>query len=225
MKLADGRNLSVQEPTFTLIDGNLSLTVPIYINNTGLYDISDVYVKIKIFKADTLIAALSKSLPDIPAGQIVNTSFVTATSLKDIFQRTPTLLNEDTNLNLNAVLHFKVARIITFNVAYNSSILWGAPFHNLTVYGVTYNDTRHILSFHISFNNNAAFSLKGSLTTELLNSNDETVGTALLVLDVPPRGAYHEIVEVFVDPSEMTDEVLIRLFFADLKIFERWASP
>lgn len=223
LRLADGRNLGVQEPTFTFTDGNVSLTMPIYVNNTGFYDISEANVKIKIFKANITLATVSKTLPDIPAGRTVNTSCVFTANIRDIFQKAPILLTEDTSLDVNAMLHFRVAYTIAFNIANNFSTLWGAPFHNLTIHDIAYNNTRHVLSFYMGFNNHAAFSLNSPLTIELLNSSNETIGMASIGLDVPSGDSFQELVEVAVNPLGMTNEILIRLFFADLKIFEKKA--
>jgi len=227
MKLAEGKNMGIQEPIFSLSNGNLSLTIPFYINNTGFYDISEVSVKIKISKANTAITTLSKNLPNIPAGRMINASCNFSASLNEIFQRHSTLLTEDANLDVDAALHFRVAYAIAFNITQNFPTRWGAPFQNLTVYGVAYNNTANVFSFSISFNNHAFFPINEPLTIELYNSSGEKVSSALWSLDVPSGETFQELIEVKItDPSEMTRSGFIRLFFADLKIFEEeWALP
>jgi len=213
--------MGVQEPMFSLSNGNLSLTIPFYINNTGFYDISEVSVKIKISKANIAITTLSKNLPNIPAGRMVNGSCNFSESLNEIFQRHSTLLTEDANLDVNAALHFRVAYAIAFNITQNFPTRWGAPFQNLTVYGVAYNNTAHVFSFSISFNNHAFFPINEPLTIDLYNSGSEKVGSALWSLNVPSGESFRELIEVNVDPSSrMTESGFIRLFFSGLKIFE-----
>ncbi|MCS7124954.1 MAG: hypothetical protein NZ932_06055 [Candidatus Bathyarchaeota archaeon] len=220
LKLAEGKNLGIQEPSFTFFNGNVSINMPMYVNNTGLYDISEVNVKINIKEAKTVIMALSKSLPDIPAGQVVKANCTFTANLKEIFQKAPTLLTEDADLNVNAALHFRMAYTIAFNITQSFSTRWGAPFHNLTVSNVVYNAAAQITSFFVSFSNHAFFSLDNPLTVELYNSHNEMVGAASLALKVPSGEAFQEPVEVAVNPSKMTETVFIRLFFAELKIFD-----
>ncbi|MEM2737378.1 MAG: hypothetical protein QXK93_00100 [Candidatus Bathyarchaeia archaeon] len=220
-KLAEGGNVGVQEPTFTVTNGNISINMPIYVNNTGFYDISDVNIEIRIRKIGTIIATMSKNLPSIPAGQIVNTSCSFTANIVEIFQKDHTLLTEDADLDLNIMLHFRVAYTLAFNIAYNSSMRWGAPFHDLT-YTVDYNEITHVFSFYMSFNNHASFSISGPFTIELYNSNNERIGIASLDLNVPAGEAFQESVDVVVDFSKMTDMVLVCLSFAELKILEEW---
>ncbi|MEM2419919.1 MAG: hypothetical protein QXL38_02915 [Candidatus Bathyarchaeia archaeon] len=225
MKLAEGRNLGVQEPTFTLSNGNIFINMPVYVNNTGFYDISEAGVKIRIGKADKTIAVMSKDLPNIPAGQMVNTSCILTASLTEIFQKDRTLLTEDANLNVNATLHFKVAYAIAFNIAQNFSTHWGAPLHNLT-YILAYNGTTHLFSFSISFNNHAFFPLSGPLEIRLYNSSNYEIGKASLYLDVPSGGSFQKNVNMTVDLLGVTNRILIRLFFADLSVLEaEWTLP
>jgi len=226
MKLAEGKNMGIQEPIFSLSNGNLSLTIPFYINNTGFYDISEVSVKIKVSRANIAIATWSENLPDIPAGRMVNASCTFFERLDEIFQRHSALLTEDANLDVNAALRFKVAHVITFNITTNFPTEWGAPFQNLTIYDIAYNTTTHVLSFSISFNNHAFFLINESLTIELYNSGSQKLGSALLSLNVPSGESFQGLIEVNVDPAKMTESGFIRLFFADLKIFEEeWTLP
>lgn len=226
IKLAEGKNLAIQGPTFTVSNGNISVNMPVYVNNTGFYDISEANVKIRIGKADTTIVVISKNLPNIPAGRMVNTCCSFTTSLMEIFQNDCTLLTEDTDLDVNATLHFRVAYAITLNILRTFSTKWGAPFYNLTYGQLTYNYLTHAFSFFISFNNHASFSISGPLRVELYNSNNVKIGETSLCLDVPSGGVFQKTVEVLVDPSRITDRVFIRLFFAELKILEiGWTLP
>ena len=220
MKLAEGKNMGIQEPIFSLSNGNLSLTIPLYINNTGFYDISEVNVKIKISRANDVIATLLENLPDIPAGLMVNVSCTFSESLNEIFQRYRALLTEDANLDVDAALHFRVAYAVAFNIATNFTTKWGAPFQNLTIYDIAYNITTHVLSFSISFNNHAFFPINEPLTIELYNSDGKKVSSSSLSLNVPSGESFQEKIEVNVDPSKMTRSGFIRLFFSGLKIFE-----
>lgn len=224
LKLAEGKNLGIQEPTFTLSNGNISINMPVHVNNTGFYDISEANVRVRIGKADKTIVVMSKNLPNIPAGQMVNASCTLTASLTEIFQKDRTLLTEDANLDVEAALQFRIAYAIAFSIAQNFSTHWGAPFHNLT-YTLAYNYTTNVFLFSISFINHAFFSLSGPLEIRLYNSRNEEIGKTSLYLDVSSGEVFQETGEIAVDPL-VTNKVLIRLFFADLKILEReWILP
>ena len=227
MRLAEGNNLGFQEPTFTFSNGNISISMAIYVNNTGFYDVSEANVMIQLSKAGKTIATMSESLPNIPAGQKVNASLRFNASLNEVFQKDRTLLMDDADLDGCAVLHFKVAYAIAFNIANNFSTNWGAPFHNLTCKPLGYNDSAHTFSFFVSFSNHAFFPISGPLIVELYNSENAKIGETLLDLDVPSGEVFEKTVDVVVvDPSPITDKVFIRLFFAELNILEReWNLP
>jgi len=227
MRLAEGNNLGFQEPTFTFSNGNISINMAIYVNNTGFYDVSEANVMIQLSKAGKTIATTSESLPNIPAGQKVNASLSFNASLNEVFQKDHTLLIDDADLDGCAVLHFRVAYAIAFNIVNNFSTRWGAPFHNLTCKPLGYNDSAHTFSFFVSFNNHAFFPISGSLTVELYNSENAKIGETLLDLDVPSGEVFKKTVDVVVvDPSPITDKVFIRLSFAKLNILEtEWNLP
>jgi len=145
-------------------------------------------VQVKICKANIVLAEVSETLPDIPAGQMVEANRSFTASLEEIFQKDRTLLTEDADLNVNATLHFKVAHFIALNIASVSATQWGASFHNLTVYGETYNETSHVLSFYVSFNNHASFLVDGLLAVSIINLDNEIVGASSLNLNVQPGG-------------------------------------
>jgi len=221
MRLAEGKNLGFQEPTFNFSDGNISINMAIYVNNTGFYDISEANVIVRLSKADKPIATISESLPNIPAGQRVNASLSFTASLNEIFQKDRTLLTGDAELDGCAVLNFRVAYAIAFNIVNNFSTHWGAPFHNLTCKPLGYNEATHTFSFFVSFNNHAFFPIRGPLIIKLYNSDNAEIGETLLDLDVPSGEVFEKTVDVVaVDPSRIADKVFIRLFFAESNTLE-----
>jgi hypothetical protein len=221
LKLAEGRNLSIQEPTFMLSNGNISVTIPVYINNAGFYDISETSMQVKVWKADLILFEISKNLPDIPAGQKVKVNCIFTTNFKEILQMDRELLTKDDYLNVNTTFHFKVAHLIAFNATNISIIQWGAPFHNLTIYGEAYNITSQVFSFYVSFNNHAPFPINGTLTARITNLSNETISVISLNLNVQPKESFVRLIEVIVDPLKMMDNAFVQLSFDNLEVFWR----
>jgi len=50
MKLLEAKNIGTQEPTISFSNGNFTLSMPFYINNTGFYDLSDIGINIQMGK-------------------------------------------------------------------------------------------------------------------------------------------------------------------------------
>lgn len=225
-KLVDGRNMGIQEPTFVLSNGNLSINMPFYINNTGFYELTQIGLNIQLGRANRTIIALAEHLPNVPAGDMLNTSFETSTSLKEIFSRDRELLTADVDLDVAATLGFRVAHAIAFNVAMNFPTSWGAPFYNLTIYNFTYNYGNGIFSFSISFENHAFFSVNGPLLIELYNSRNESIGSAPYTLNISTGDLFQRSFEVPATSSEMTRNGLVRLYFGSIEIREEeWNVP
>ncbi|MEM3874036.1 MAG: hypothetical protein QXU45_02765 [Candidatus Bathyarchaeia archaeon] len=214
-------NVAIGEPSFSVSDEDFFISVPFFINNTGFYDISELFAKIRVYNGNEEIMEFSTEPLNIPAGRMVKSSLNVSGSLADIISRDKELLTSSKDLDVSVALHFQVACILAFNIARNFTYKWGAPFSNLTINYIRINATH--VSFLISFYNNASFPLSGLLKVGLFNLQNVSIGSASQVLDVASGGFYRELFEIPV--SETVDEGIIRLFFADILIVERsWGS-
>ncbi|MEM3703093.1 MAG: hypothetical protein QXX79_01520 [Candidatus Bathyarchaeia archaeon] len=223
LKLLEARNISVQELALSLYNGNLSISIPFCINNTGFYDLTDISVDLQINRGNMAITTVSKQLPKIPAGEMVNSSFHASVSLEEIFSKHIGIVTNDTYLDINTALKFTVAYALTLGIARNFTFHWGAPFNNLTVGDFSYNTTFQALSFSVSFNNHASFPVNGSLKAELYNSANALIGSSMKNLNIASGEHYQELFEIQIsDPSNMRDAGFIRLYFADIQILEKW---
>jgi len=217
-----GNNVGIGKPSFDLSNGNLSISIPFYMNNTGFYDLSEVYAYIKVYDGDKFIAESSTNWLDVPAGEMVASNLSILISLEDIFSENRELLTSNKELNVSASLHFRVAYALAFTVTTSSTVQWGAPFSNLTIQHSSYNETHQV--FSVSFFNNASFPINGPLRLELLNLLNTTVGLMEQQINVPSKGLYQGLFEIPV--SELTNSGTARLYFADILIREeRWESP
>jgi hypothetical protein len=211
-------NVAIGEPSFSVSDENFLISVPFFMNNTGFYDISDLFAKISVYSENEEIAEFSTEPLNIPAGRTVESSLSVSGSWSDIISRDSELLTNSKDLDVSVALHFQVAYILAFNTARNFTYNWGAPFSNLTINYMRINATH--VSFLVSFYNNASFRLSGPLKVELFNLQNVSIGSAVQVLDVEPN-EYYQGSFTF----EAAETGIIRLSFADILIVERrWGS-
>jgi hypothetical protein len=215
MKLLEAKNMGIQETTISFSNGNFTLSMPFYINNTGFYDLSDIGVHIQMGRENKTISAASTQLPNIPAGKKADSSLNFSLSLEELVSKYSELLTNDTELDMNASLHLRVAYAIAFEASMEFTTHWGAPFHNLTIYDITYNTTTHVFSFSVSFDNHAFYPVNGSLTVNLYNST-----SPLIDLDVPPEKSFQKSFEIAIDPTTITPNGVIRLYFVNVPILE-----
>jgi hypothetical protein len=220
MKLLEAKNMGIQEPTITFSNGNFSLSMPFYINNTGFYDLSDISVHIQIGRENKTISAVSAQLPNVPAGTKMDSSFNFSFSLEELVSKYSELLTNDTELDVNASLHLRVAYAIAFEASMGFTTHWSAPLYNLTISTPYYNMTH--VTFSISFDNHAFYPVNGTLTASLYNSTNALIGSDTQYVNVPSGESFQTSFAITVtDPATMTSKVFIRLYFVNVQISEK----
>lgn len=224
MKIVEEGNIGAQEPATSFTDGKLSLTIPFYVNNTGFYDITDIDVYMDLCRKNKKISTASAQLPDVPAGRKTDLSVNFSVSLEQLFLEDSELLTVDTELDVNASVHLRVAYAIAFKASMIFGAPWGAPFHNLTVYDVNYDSSKQVFSFFISFDNHAQYPINGALKTELYNSTNMLIGSAAQLVEVPSQACSQTYFATDISSTEITPNVIIRIYFENVKISEtEWA--
>lgn len=224
MKIVEEGNIGAQEPATSFADGKLSLTIPFYVNNTGFYDITDIDVYMELCRKNKTISTASAQLPDVPAGRKTDFSVNFSVSLEQLFLEDSELLTVDTELDVNASVHLRVAYAIAFKASMIVGAPWGAPFHNLTVYDVNYDGSKQVFSFFISFGNHAQYPINGALRTELYNSTNMLIGSAAQLVDIPSQAYSQTYFATDISSTEITPNVIIRIYFENVKISEtEWA--
>ena len=227
MKLLEAKNMGIQEPTISFSNGNFTLSMPFYMNNTGFYDLSDISINIKIGRENKTISTSSTQLPNVPAGTMANSSCDISFSLEELVLKYSELLTNDTELGVNASLRLRVAYAIAFEASMEFTIHWDAPLYNLTIYDVAYNSANRTFSFSISFDNHAPYPVNGTLTTNLYNSINALIGSDIKYVNVPSRDKFNKSFAITLDPTAtMTPNGVIRLYFAGAQISEKaWTFP
>ncbi len=214
-------NVAIGKPSFSMSDENLLISLPFFINNTGFYDISELFAKIRVYDEGEEIAEFSTQPLNIPARRTVESSLNASCNLAEVISKDAELLTDSKDLDVCVALHFHVAHILAFKIARNFTYRWDAPFSNLTV-NYTRVNAMHV--FSVSFYNNALFPLSGPLKVELFNLQNVCIGSAVQILDVAPN-EYYQCSFIF-EAVEIADMIrLIRISFADMLVVERrWGS-
>ncbi|MGB9713595.1 MAG: hypothetical protein ACPLZC_01300 [Candidatus Bathyarchaeales archaeon] len=222
-RLLESKAMGIQEPTFSFQNGNFSISMPFYVNNTGFYDLSDITVNVQIRKENKTISTFSTHLPDVPSGVLVNSSCDLSASLEELASKDTGIFTNDTELLVDAGLSFRVAYVIAFGVSMTFPTSWNAPFHNLTASNFTY-DGVNKFSMLLSFENHAQFPIYGSLAVKLYNDENVLLGNTSKSINVLSEGSFNNVFEITVDePSKITANGLIRVCFEEVQIWEgRW---
>jgi hypothetical protein len=219
--LLESKAMGIQEPTFSFQKGNFSMTMPFYVNNTSFYDLSDISVNAQIRKENKTISTFLTRLPNVPAGALINSSCDFSVSLEVVASKDMGLFTNDTELLMDAGLSFRVAYVITLGVSMTFPTSWGAPFHNLIASNFAYDGNANNFSMLLSFENHAFYPISGSLTIKLYTGNNELLGNTSQYLSVLSEEAFNNIFEITVgEPSKMTSNGLIRVYFEEVQIWE-----
>jgi len=221
MRIIEVEGIGIQEPRGTITNGNLSITIPFYIDNAGFYDLTDLEVNLHIYNGNKTLATSLAKLPNVQAGEVLDSSCNFSQSLKHILSENHELLTKDAELLGNASLRFRVASTIAFGVTTNFTMQWGAPFSNLATNMISYDPGNSILSVSVSFKNQAFFQVNGSIAIELYNSAGELAGSAVHNINVPSGQSFQSFINIAVDPAKMSNEGVFCLYFASSKILER----
>jgi hypothetical protein len=220
LQLVESKSIGFREPLFSYTNGNLSLSAPFYINNTGFYDLSDINITVLVKGDNKTVAAVSELFPPIPAGSMINESYDISLSLGELFSKNSELLTHDTTLDLNMHLFFRIAYLIGIGGSTNITTVWGAPFYNLTLAASPYNYSSHKLTLFMSFENHAYFDLNGAMRLELYSSTSALIGSPTQNLDIPSDTLFDNSYELTIDTFKITHNGTMRVYFDNMLIQE-----
>ena len=191
------------QPQISITDDHeLLFSFPVYIVNTGYYNLGEFNVSTKIIDQSGLtIAWGSTFMPVIRRGEMMNATHDMKFNLTDIFRTNQNLLFNDSELMVNTIVSVKAAEVIPVQALSNSSIPWGAPLYNLTVGTpqlATYNATHAQATVPINFENHAFFDLTGTVKVSAYDDADACLTKAEADIQVPQRSPFTKNIELYV---------------------------
>jgi hypothetical protein len=188
------------EPEFaTSPDGQLSFSLPLYIDNRGYYSLKDFHLS-TVF-ADTEGAEISKDttfVPVIPHGEKTTIVHNVTLSLESLLENGEQYLFNDNNLNISVTAGLNFAELLPAQISTNFTFPWGAPFYNFALGEPSYGrfDSTHAeVAVPMSFENHAVFDIAGNIRIELYDDADSLLGESQTIVYVPQQSAYNEDAE------------------------------
>jgi hypothetical protein len=120
------------------------------------------------------------------------------------------LLFMDSDFDVSVHLKLVYARIFPFEISFNTSMPWGAPFANLTLgeIGVaSVNITHFRVSIPVSFENHSFLEMNGVIGLEIVDNMDNVIGTSSTSFDAPPGSPSHTTIEIVMsgNPANIRD--------------------
>lgn len=194
---------SLGEPrTSTTDDNELLFSFPVYIVNTGCYNLAQLNVSTKILNQSGLMIAQGSTLiPLIRAGETTNATHNMKCNLTDLSENNQDLLFYDSEFRVNVMVNMKAAEVIPVQASYNSSIRWGAPLYNLkigTIQPATFNATHALVTIPVSFENHAFFDLTGTVQVSVYSMTNDRLATIQTSIETPRHSSYAEITELYI---------------------------
>ncbi len=184
-------------PEFSASNSELTVSIPFSISNGGLYDISQLNITTCIIaENETALSSSTSLVPLIPKKSTVNESYSISLSLEDLVAKNLTyMLFNDTNLNVDMFVGLTYAYAIPLKIASNQTMPWGAPFHNLTVAGISVAPPNQV-GVSLSFDNHAFFSINGTVRLEIFDASDNQIGSGTSNIFVAAGDRYGDILPV-----------------------------
>jgi len=206
------------QPQIFFSNKSMVISVPLFVNNTGLYDLSELNMTVTVMDYNgSLVSTSTTFVPSIPRGSYIESAHNVSMSLDDITSKLVNYLFNDTVFNLDMSLKLNFAHAIPFQASMNETVPWGAPLYNFSIGQFSYdsyNLTHERVIIPLSFENHSPFfGIDGTMRVELYNSNEELLGSSVSDLNVPSHSKYDGQVEMIVDISKITGSGEVRFYF------------
>lgn len=194
---------SFGEPLVHSSGGTFTVSLPFTLYNGGFYDISGLNITTRATDYIGSLVTSSTTLFSLISG---GTSATLRHNMSISLEQAATtdlshLLFMDSDFDVSVHLKLVYARIFPFEISFNTSMPWGAPFANLTLgeIGVApVNITHFRVSVPVSFENHSFLEMNGVFSLEIVDNMDNVIGTSSTSFDAPPGS-----------PSETTIEILM----------------
>jgi len=187
---------SFGEPSVHSSDGSFTVSLPMTLFNGGYYDISGLNITTRATDYRGSLVTRSTTLVPLISG---GTSATLRHNMSIAIEQVATtdlshLLFMDSEFEVNAHLRLVYARAFPFEISFNMSMPWGAPFANLTLGDIMVapvNITHFRVLIPVSFENHSFLEMNGIITLEVVDNMNQVVGTSSTAFDASP-GSHSE---------------------------------
>jgi len=210
--------MSLGQPQAFVSSEFILISVPLFVNNAGLYDLSEINMTVAVMDYQQSVLSTSTTfVPLIPRGGNLETTHNVSMSLEDGTSKLLDYLFNDSVFILDMSLKLNFAHSVPFRVSTNMSVPWGAPLYNFSIGQVSYNFlnlTHQEAIIPVSFENHSPyFSVDGVMRVEIFNDNGELFGFSMSDLNVPSHSSYIGQTEIAVDVSRVTGGGEVHFYF------------
>ena len=202
-------------------DGNVRLSLPILVNNTGYYEIDEFRIATTLKDENgRLIVTNSTLMKNIGRGEFKYGTHMVSLSFADIFSKMRAYLFNDTNIKLSILIGFKYASVLEFQVSMvNVSIPWRAPFYGLRLKSLILresNGTHLFFDLDMDVENHFVSDIGGLLCLTIYNEKGMRVGEGVGLLYLPSGERLEEpimVVASLTDPEAFTGKGYAEITF------------
>ena len=193
------------EPTISVTEEDLTITLPIILGNEGYYSIADLNITTLLLDSEnSQISEATTYVSQIPPQN--NTTILHNISLPvDEIMTNVNYLFNDSNFTLLGSAQLNYANLVPFSLETNTTIPWGAPLFNFTIGDPIfnmYNLTSFGVIVPINFENHSPyFSVTGVIRVEIINRANQVIGEGAVSMDVPPGTSYNGQLETIVNAA------------------------
>lgn len=210
--------IGFNEPKVRVSDGAVILSMPLFVNNSGLYDLFALNITTNVRDSnDSLLGRSTMFIPLVSKGNIIETTHNISIDFEKVISQAQTYMFNDTFFNVDLSAGINFANVIPLQLASQQKIPWGAPFHNFTIEKILINpiNSTHLnLTIPIRFENHSTyFGLEGLTRIEVYNEREQLLGSTRMDLDVPSHSRYTDDATVTVNVMRATRKGTVRLWF------------
>jgi hypothetical protein len=201
-------NFDFGEPQFTTaLDGELTLSLPLYIDNRGYSNLKEFHLSTVFSDAEGAeISRDNTFVPVISHGENVTILHNVTLSMDSLLEKGEQYLFNDNNLNVSVTAGLTFAELLPAQISTNFSFPWGAPFCNFALgepsYG-RFDSAQVAVAVPMSFENHAAFDIASNIRIELYDSVGSLIGESQTVVYVLQHSVYNGDVEFHVPLNEV----------------------
>ena len=219
--ILEGHGIDVGDFQISTSNDTMVLSIPISVNNTGYYDLSEFQLatELKTINGTTLVAN-SVIIEAIKRGRTESASLNVSLSLQDLLSNMTYLLFNDTEFKIDFSMGFGYAHALGFQMEMmNTSMPWGAPLYGLNITEIgtpTFNGSQLRIDITLILENHSFFDVNGTLHLEALNEANEYIGYGRSLINLPSNTKLNEPIKVAIaieNPFNYTGKGTIKAEF------------
>jgi hypothetical protein len=208
------QGIDLGEPQIRVVNYEVTYAIPLQVNNTGYYDLTEVRLTTALISHDGDVLATNTTALDVVERGICDMAVHhLSIRMEDLFTNMTYLLVNDTHFSMDSSIGFRCAHALGFQITVtNTTMPWGAPFHAVTLTGVShplFNGSHLVLDVAVEFENHFFTDVTGILHFTAYNRGGAYLGAGEVFLYAPmgsgPTDPMHAVITVD-NPSHFTGE-------------------